>query len=156
MKSRFPWWLSGKESVCQCRRCGLDPWVQRTPRSRKWKPTPVFLPGKAHGHRSLVGYSPWGHKRVRHNLATTATTMKSRYLNQLFNVYISWYILANHKLKSPTLKSWQNWLQWSTHRGKSVVTDLLPMNIIQDKNIDTTHECFYLAFIILLASFILV
>ena len=36
----------------------------------KWQPTPVFLPGKFHGHRSLVGCSPWGRKRVRHNLAT--------------------------------------------------------------------------------------
>ena len=26
------------------------------------EPTPVFLPGKSHGWRSLVGYSPWGHK----------------------------------------------------------------------------------------------
>ena len=30
--------------------------------SRKWPPAPVFLPGKFHGQRSLVGYSPWGHK----------------------------------------------------------------------------------------------
>ena len=29
---------------------------------RKWQPTPVLLPGKFHGWRSLVGYSPWGHK----------------------------------------------------------------------------------------------
>ena len=29
---------------------------------RKWHPTPVFLPGEAHGQRSLAGYSPWGHK----------------------------------------------------------------------------------------------
>ena len=36
----------------------------------KWEPTPVFLPGKSHGQRSPVGYSPWGCKRVRHNLAT--------------------------------------------------------------------------------------
>ena len=28
----------------------------------QWQPTPVFLPGKSHGQRSLVGYSPWGHK----------------------------------------------------------------------------------------------
>ena len=28
----------------------------------KWQPTPVFLPGKSHGLRSLVGYSPWGRK----------------------------------------------------------------------------------------------
>ena len=29
---------------------------------RKWQPTPVFLPGESYGQRSLVGYSPWGHK----------------------------------------------------------------------------------------------
>ena len=32
------------------------------PQRRKWQPTPVFLPGKSHGQRSLVGYSPWGCK----------------------------------------------------------------------------------------------
>ena len=30
--------------------------------SRKWQSTPVLLPGKSHGQRSLVGYSPWGGK----------------------------------------------------------------------------------------------
>ena len=29
---------------------------------KKWQPTPVFLPGKSHGQRRLVGYSPWGCK----------------------------------------------------------------------------------------------
>ena len=31
-------------------------------RRRQWHPTPVFLPGKSHGWRSLVGRSPWGHE----------------------------------------------------------------------------------------------
>ena len=31
---------------------------------RKWQPTPVLLPGKSHGRRSLVGYSPWGCKEL--------------------------------------------------------------------------------------------
>ena len=31
---------------------------------RKWQPTPLFLPGKFHGRRSLVGYSPWSHKEL--------------------------------------------------------------------------------------------
>ena len=30
--------------------------------SREWHPTPVLLPGKSHGHSSLVGCSPWGHE----------------------------------------------------------------------------------------------
>ena len=39
---------------------------------RKWQSTPLFLPGKSHGPRSLVGYSLCGlYARVGHNLATT-------------------------------------------------------------------------------------
>ena len=48
---------------------GLDPWVRRNPWRRKWQPTPVLLPRKCHGQGSPVGYSPWGCKRVRHDLA---------------------------------------------------------------------------------------
>ena len=33
-----------------------------SPWRRKWQPTPVSLPGKSHGQRSLVGCNPWGHK----------------------------------------------------------------------------------------------
>ena len=40
----------------------VDPWVGKIPWRRKWQPTPVFLPEKSHGQRSLVGYSPWGRK----------------------------------------------------------------------------------------------
>ena len=40
----------------------FDPWVGKTPWKREWLLTPVFLPGKLHGQRSLVGYSPWRHK----------------------------------------------------------------------------------------------
>ena len=43
---------------------------QEDPLRREWQPTPVLLPGKSHGHRSLLGYSPWDCKEVRHNLAT--------------------------------------------------------------------------------------
>ena len=69
----LPRWLSGKESTCQCRRHRrpeFDPLVGKISWRRKWQPTPVFLPGKSHGQRSLVVYSPWGCKRVKHNLAT--------------------------------------------------------------------------------------
>ena len=49
-----------KEPAYQCRRlsgdAGLIPW------RRTWQPTPVFLPGKSRGQRSLAGYSPWGCK----------------------------------------------------------------------------------------------
>ena len=46
----------------QCGRPGFYPWVGKIPWIRKWQPTPVFLPRKSHGLRSLVGYSPLGRK----------------------------------------------------------------------------------------------
>ena len=56
------WWLSGKASTCQCRRCIFDPWVGKIPWRRKWQLASVFLPGKSHGRRSLASHSPWGSK----------------------------------------------------------------------------------------------
>ena len=60
-------WCSGKEPAYQykrCRRPGLDLWVRKIPWRRKWHPTPVFLPGKSHGDRSLVIYGPQGLKEL--------------------------------------------------------------------------------------------
>ena len=51
----LPSWLSDKESACQCRRCGFDPWVWKIPWRKKWQPTPAFLSGEFHEHRSLAG-----------------------------------------------------------------------------------------------------
>ena len=59
------WWLSGHQRICllvrRHKRSEFDPWVGKIPWSRKWQPTPIFLPGKSPGQRSLVGYSPWDH-----------------------------------------------------------------------------------------------
>ena len=49
-------------------------WVRKIPWRREWQPTPVFLPGEFYGQRSLVSYSPRGHKRVRHDWATNTFT----------------------------------------------------------------------------------
>ena len=74
-----PWWLSGKGSARQCRRCkgcGFDSWVGKIPWSRKGQPTPVFVPGEFHRQRSLAGYSPWGHREshtTEHTQAHTQT-----------------------------------------------------------------------------------
>ena len=55
------------------RRWAFDPWSRKIPWRRPCQPTPVFLSGKFHGPRSLAGYSPWGWKRVRHDLATNTS-----------------------------------------------------------------------------------
>ena len=63
----FPGGTSGKEPTCQCRRhkkhrVGKIPW------RRKWRLTPVSLPGESHGQRSLLGY---GHKELDMTEATS-------------------------------------------------------------------------------------
>ena len=64
-----------KKKNFQCRRWrrhGFDPWVGKMLWRRKWQLTPVLLPGKSHGWRSLVGYSLWG-CRVGHDFTFTFT-----------------------------------------------------------------------------------
>ena len=75
----LPWWLSGKESTCQrrrCKRCGFNPWVGKNPWRRKLHPTPVFLSEQCQGQRSLCRlHNPWGHKRGWHDLAPEQQTI---------------------------------------------------------------------------------
>ena len=79
-----------KESSCQCRSCrrhGFNLCVEKIPWKRKWQPTPVFLPGKPHGQRSLVGYSPWDHKELAKTeplISHTSTLKSERSLTSLF------------------------------------------------------------------------
>ena len=54
--------LSQLRICLQHRRPRFDSWVGKIPWRRKWQSTPVFLPGESYGQRSLVGYSPRGHK----------------------------------------------------------------------------------------------
>ena len=68
----LPRWFSGRESTCQYKRHRkhvFDPWVGKIPWRREWLLTPIFLPGKSHGQRNLVGYGPWG-RRVNTTEAT--------------------------------------------------------------------------------------
>ena len=64
--------------ACQCRRrerWGFDPWVRKMPWKRKRQPTPVFLPRKSHGQRSLAGYM--GSQRVGHDWSDLANIIST-------------------------------------------------------------------------------
>ena len=56
----------------------FDPWVGKIPWRRDWQPTPVFLPGESHGHRSLAGCSPQGVQRVGHNSVINTPRLRAR------------------------------------------------------------------------------
>ena len=57
----------------------MDDGVPQRSLKRKWQPTPGFLPGRSHGQRSLVGYSPWGHRE-------SDLTEHTRYRKELYLV----------------------------------------------------------------------
>ena len=92
MKWDFPGDLSDKESAHQCRRFRFDPWVRNIPRKRKWHPTLVFFLGKSHEQRSLVGYSLWAHKRVRHDLMTK---QQQQHIVKYFSVQFSRSVVSD-------------------------------------------------------------
>ena len=65
----------------------FHPWVRKIHWRRKWQPTPVFLPGKTHGQRSLAGYSPWGCKEAHtterlHSLTHSLTPVAKDWKHQ--------------------------------------------------------------------------
>ena len=78
-----------------------ETWVrslgQEVLQRREWQPTPVFLPGEFHGQRSLVGYSPWGHKEWD---TTEQLTLS------LFILAINFYPLLGISLNSVNTETW--------------------------------------------------
>ena len=98
--TRFPRWLNGKQSACQCRKCKrrrFDPWVRKIPWKRKWQPTPIFLPEKSHGQRSLVGYSSWGPKES--DIMTEHICTNHCLLILQWSFHIPWPIIKMNKLR---------------------------------------------------------
>ena len=110
----FPGGTDSKESACQCRthrKCWFDPWVRKIPWRRKWQLTPVFLPGKSHRERNLVGYSPWGRKEsdTSERLTLPLLLQASRKHNKLFisitlltHEFCLWYCITGAQFTQQT------------------------------------------------------
>ena len=64
----FPGGSDGKGSTCNAGDLGSIPGLGRSPGGGHGNPLQYSCLENPHGQRSLAGYSPWGHKRVRHNL----------------------------------------------------------------------------------------
>ena len=87
----------------QCRkrrRHTFNPWVAKISWRRKWQPSPVFLPVKSHGQSRVVGYSPQGHKRVRHDWATEHTTTTTCIYHTTKMVRVSVHVIADKTICS--------------------------------------------------------
>ena len=64
----------------------FDPWVGKILWRRKWLPAPIFLPGKSHGQRSLVSYSPWGCKEL--DTAQQLNSNSGRWTWERIDIYL--------------------------------------------------------------------
>ena len=60
--SQVAQWVKNLPAMQETGLRGFDPWDRKIPWRRAWQPTPVFLPGKSHGQRSLACYSPYNQK----------------------------------------------------------------------------------------------
>ena len=74
-----PWWLSGKESACQCRRHRFHPWVGKIPGRSKWQPTQYScweIPWTEEPGR----LQSMGSQKSQTQLSNKTTTLKVMYL----------------------------------------------------------------------------
>ena len=102
-------------------------WIGKIPWRRKWEPTPVFLPGEFHGQRSLVGHSPWGRKRVRHNWATEHIWMEIKDKAAKLPLKCMW------KVKGPTIVK--------TFRKRRILDDLYYLISILTIKPQSSRQC---------------
>ena len=104
----------------------FNPWVGKIPSTRKWQHTPVFLPRKPHGQRSLVGYSPWGCKE-----SDTTERLSHR---RIKNWYLSWvhaeHTKCQHFCAAESVRSntWKSDTSWPTLVPKVSHTLLIPLS----------------------------
>ena len=110
----FPGGASGKESACQCRRHRFDPWVGNIPWRRKWKLTPVFLPGKFHGRRATVHRVTKSRTQLNTHTCMYIWGLQPQPLSPLL---AGWCLMSVKPLKacwSPTRKStcWCKGTKW--------------------------------------------
>ena len=94
------------------RRCRFNPWVGRIPWKRKWQHTPVFLPGKSHGQRSLVGYGPWGCKELDMTEQLSMHTHRTREdpvicLGHFVSCSVTWAMWPRRSTGVPCVSGWK-------------------------------------------------
>ena len=154
----------------QCRRhrrWGFDPWVWKIPWRRKWQSTPVFLPGKSRGQRSLVGYSPRGRKGAD-TTEHTNTWEKSCLIHNSDSCKVLWLeivimlwcvaavyfphrVFQKHTLKDPDVVIFtiSSRAFWSRTGGLFVIFLFMVMKNIMTTNLVRCHGlywCWYIKF----------
>ena len=119
----FPRGSTGKEPASQCRRhkrCRFDPWVRKIPWSRKWQPTPLFLPGKFLWTEEPSRLQSRGSQRVGHNWVTKHIVFMDLILLNI-----------NYILFITSTNTWSNTENWYIHAFWMLSNWVLICNHIQ-------------------------
>ena len=80
----------------------FGPWVRKIPWKRAQQPTPLILPGESHGQRSLIGYSPKGHKKPE----STSVGLKLSPLAHFLNCVVTPALHVGFRRREGSLGSW--------------------------------------------------
>ena len=108
----------------------FDPWVWKIPWRRNWQSTPVFLPGKSHEQRSLVGYSPRAHKRVRYDLMT-----KQQWL------YCNWQVKLYTSSQGYGFSSGHVWMWELDYEESWVLKNWSFWTVVLEKTLENPLDC---------------
>ena len=89
--------------------CSSEPWEDPLEEDMA-----TYLPRKFHEQRSQAGYSPWGHKRIRHNLATSKTTIYAK-----DSIRNGFYFIIIHSISEWWWATHGNRRPWQSCAGKT-------------------------------------
>ena len=133
---RLPWWLRWQSVCLQCGRPRFNLWVGNILWRRKWPPTPVLLPGKSHGWRSVVGYSPWGRKEsdTIERLHFTLMAQKVKNLPTMWETWVQflgWEDLEKGMENQSRILAWRIlWTEATVHEvTESSMTEQLTFSL---------------------------
>ena len=136
----LPWWLRQQKICLQCGRPRFNPWVRKILWS-KWQPTPVLLPGKSHGWRSLAVYKSMGLQRVGHNWATSISQL---WTSLLFHVRICYFLICIQISQEAGKVIWYSYL-FKNFQQFVVIHTIKGFGIVNEAEVDVFLElsCFF-------------
>ena len=117
-----------KESSCQCRRLRFNPWFGKLLWRRIWQPTPVFLPGKSCGQRSLVGCSPWGLRELDaiEHTHTQRTDTSHKICKKYHDIFLIFFVVK----KPGTRQNYPEFLK-QLRVSENIIDLISPQNTIK-------------------------
>ena len=125
----FPCGSDGKESACNVE---AQDWslFREDPWRREWLPTPIFLPGKSHEQRDLVGYSPWGRKES--DMTNTFTfTLVNAFITQHNGLFLFFVCEDHMQVFNFFSEHWWTWvallslINWFTNDSTLLLSHLV-------------------------------